>query len=507
MKGAKNFLLVFPLALTCLSSLLGAEVKKKDPSAVPNVFVQGTIEHYENRPLTLFKCQADSLLFVDSVKTDEKGKFAFQISASSLLMSKPKGLFKIQLRGNQSFLFLHQYGLVQFHTIFSETPFSNITTDSLVVKNSENQAERANGFNDFVINRQLQHFQHLQQELNIANYFLLQMMRLYPMEDPFHKTIENEYAKRFQMMQEFVNQQISTYPETMSTKIAKAYFQPVLPDWKLPDPGRDSILARHYFDFFDPSDTFYLHSNILPEKMELYLALRTNKKGPLGQPIQDELLLSQAATDFLGKIKSSTDQKGFGQKGPYSFCLNYFLKEFKKGHKEKSFLSLYDSNLQPDDGECGAVSADRFSWAREYASLLKGTLIGAVAPDFELEKGGLKLSSIKSDYILLVFWASWCPHCAQLLPEVRNLTDSVREKLTTVAISVDSDTSRWKTFVTDNQLMNWHNTSELKGWQGVTPKLYNIYATPSLFLLDKERKILAKPADAAELQSWMDKFR
>jgi len=85
--------------------------------------------------------------------------------------------------------------------------------------------------------------------------------------------------------------------------------------------------------------------------------------------------------------------------------------------------------------------------------------------------------------------------------------EPVREKVSTVAISVDSDTTRWKIFVKENQLMNWLNTSELKGWQGVTPKLYNIYATPSLFLLDKERKILAKPVDVAELKSWMDKIR
>lgn len=507
MKGVKNFLLVFHFLLTSIASVLAAEVGKKDPSAVQNIFVQGTIEHYKNRTLMLFKCQEDTLLFLDSIRTDEKGKFVFKMAAKNPLKLTSKGLFKIQLQGNQSFLFLHQYGLVQFHTIFSDSPFFNIATDSLVVSNSSGDIERTIRFSDLDINRQLCIFQHLQQELNVANYFLLQMMRLYPMEDPFHKKIENEYANRSRLMQEFVDRQISKNPESMSTKVAKAYIQPVQPDWKLPDPVRDSIIARHYFDLFDPSDTFYLHSNILSEKMDLYLALRTNLKGPLGQPVENQLLLWQAATDFLATLKSNTDPKGFNQNGAYSFCLNYFLKVFKREHKEKSFLALYDSNLQPENGECGTVGSDRFSWAREYGGLLKGTLIGTIAPDFELEKGGLMLSSIMSDYTLLVFWASWCPHCAQLLPEVRDLTGSVREKLTTVAISVDSDTARWKTFVKENQLMNWLNTSELRGWQGTTPKLYNIYATPSFLLLDKNRKILAKPSNAAELGVWIDKIR
>ena len=504
MKGIQNFLLVLPLLLSSFVTL--CETRKLPSTEAHLLIVQGTILHYKNQPLTLFKCYEDTLLLVDSLRTDEMGKFAFTKAVASVAKLGLQGLFKIQLQQNQFFYFLRQNDGIQIHTIHSNTPLYNLSSDSLEVICTE-QGGKTKGSNDPETNQQFFQFQHLQQELNVANYFLKEMMRLFPLADPFHKKMEDEYIKRNLSMEKFVYQQIFKNPEKMSTKIARAYFQPVLPDWKLPDPVQDSTLARHYFDEFDPADTCYLHSNVLPEKMGLYLSLRTNKKNQFGQSIQDEQLFSLAASEFLDKTKLGTDPGSDNQPGTYPFCLNYFLKMFKKEHKEKAFLALYDSNLQTRNGDCGTRDLDRFSWARDDASRLKGTLIGAVAPDFYLEKDGLKLTSLKSDYILLVFWASWCPHCAQLLPKVRDLVEPVRVKVSTVAISIDSDTTRWKIFVKENGLMNWLNTSELKGWQGVTPKMYNIYATPSLFLLDKERKILAKPADAAELQFWMDKIR
>ncbi len=493
--------------ISCVVSLLAVLTPGKCQPSAHNFIIKGTITNYNNRPLTLFKCYEDTLLFVDSLRTDKKGRFAFPKPASTLQNLSLTGLFKIQLHGNQNFLFLRQNAIIQIQTLYSDSPFYNIATDSLVVTGPQMADAKAEKFIDFETNKLLYHFQHLQQEINVANYYLLQMMRLYPLSDPFHIKMEEEYAERNQRMEGFVRQQMLINPEKMSSKVALAYFQPVLPDWKLPDPVRDSILAVHFFDLFHPSDTFYLHSNILPEKMELYLALKTNKKDQFGGAVEDELVRVQSAAEFIRLTKRTSAQTIIDQAGTYRFCLNYFLKIFKKEHRDKAFLALYDSNLQTRNGDCGTTELDRFSWARDYANQLKGTLIGAVAPDFYLEKDGLKLSSLKSDYILLVFWASWCPHCAQLLPQLRDLMEPVREKVSTVAISVDSDTTRWKIFVKENQLMNWLNTSELKGWQGVTPKLYNIYATPSLFLLDKERKILAKPVDVAELKSWMDKIR
>jgi len=46
----------------------------------------------------------------------------------------------------------------------------------------------------------------------------------------------------------------------------------------------------------------------------------------------------------------------------------------------------------------------------------------------------------------------------------------------------------------------WINTREPMGWEGKSAEDYNIYATPTMFLLDRERRIVARPFTLRELR-------
>jgi peroxiredoxin len=463
--------------------------------------INGTIKNFANQTLYLYKCYQDTLLIIDSTKTDNNGKFQFSLMAyrqtpqsvraygdTPLHNEYSFGLYKIYLKYNQFFYIIDDNQPVEIKTVYQFHAFENIATDSLVVIKSDE-------------NKRFYQFQHLQKQINVARYFLLEMMRLYPIYDPFHKELVKEYFKRYEAMEKFLKSTfIATQSEakgkqshhSLANLITKAYYEPVNPDWKEPDPWRDSILAAHYFDYFNPAEKFYLHTNILPEKMDIYLNLRTNKRDAYGQPVNDEKLFSDAAIDFVRKTMSNYDT--------YEFCLNYFLKKFNKEHKEVAFLNLYDAFLQNQEGDCGSSQQDAFTWAREKANVYRNVQIGSTAPDFALQDGILNLSSIQSDYILLVFWASWCPHCTEEIPKIKAVTDSIslslqkkNKKLITIAISIDTDKEAWQKYVKEKNLFTWLNTSELKGWKGEISKKYNVYATPTMFVLDKDKKIIAKP--------------
>ena len=242
------------------------------------------------------------------------------------------------------------------------------------------------------------------------------------------------------------------------------------------------------------------------------------------------MLFAEAAKEFLEK----TAPLSFGEgQGVRSFCLNYFLKKFNKEHKDNAFLFLYDTYLKTAEGDCGTRDGDSlpfgkawgWAWAREKASIMKGIQIGNIAPDFEIypvefrkaeystgvEKGKLSLSFLQSDYTLLLFWATWCPHCTQAVPEIKKAVDDFNSihsplpsggaggGLITVAISLDTDREQWQKFVTENNLLSFLNFSELKGWQSEVVKKYNVYATPTMFLLNQDKKIVAKPETAEQL--------
>ncbi|MBI5219771.1 MAG: redoxin domain-containing protein [Bacteroidia bacterium] len=97
------------------------------------------------------------------------------------------------------------------------------------------------------------------------------------------------------------------------------------------------------------------------------------------------------------------------------------------------------------------------------------------------------------------------------MPEIKKITDEFNFKLETsnlklitVAVSLDSDYAQWQKFVTENNLLSFLNFSELKGWKGGVSKQYNVYATPTMFLLDKDKKIIAKPLITDELKQLLD---
>ncbi|MDP2365424.1 MAG: TlpA disulfide reductase family protein, partial [Ignavibacteria bacterium] len=101
----------------------------------------------------------------------------------------------------------------------------------------------------------------------------------------------------------------------------------------------------------------------------------------------------------------------------------------------------------------------------------------------------------------IIFYASWCPHCQTLLPQIYDYYKNQKEKkFEVLAISIDSSRTDWLNFVKTNNL-NWINVSDLKGWAGQAVLDYYIYATPTMFLVDKNLKLIGIPKTLEELKN------
>jgi hypothetical protein len=68
-----------------------------------------------------------------------------------------------------------------------------------------------------------------------------------------------------------------------------------------------------------------------------------------------------------------------------------------------------------------------------------------------------------------------------------------------MTVSIDTSRNEWVTFIREQKL-NWLNGSDLKGFNSEPADEYNIFATPTMFLLDRDKKILAKPISYRELE-------
>jgi hypothetical protein len=87
-----------------------------------------------------------------------------------------------------------------------------------------------------------------------------------------------------------------------------------------------------------------------------------------------------------------------------------------------------------------------------------------------------------------------------MMPQLKELYEKQKPKrFEVMTVSLDTSRNEWITFLHEQKL-NWINCSELKGFNSVSSDEYNIFATPTMFLLDREKRIIAKPISYRELE-------
>ena len=117
-----------------------------------------------------------------------------------------------------------------------------------------------------------------------------------------------------------------------------------------------------------------------------------------------------------------------------------------------------------------------------------------IAPEISLNNPDgkeIKLSSLRGQYVLIDFWASWCAPCRKELPNVVKLYNQYKSKgFTVYSVSLDKDISAWKKAIEDDKLTWPNHVSDLLGWESELPTLYGFQGIPHTVLIDKDGKII-----------------
>ncbi|MEP7039511.1 MAG: TlpA disulfide reductase family protein, partial [Acidobacteriota bacterium] len=109
-------------------------------------------------------------------------------------------------------------------------------------------------------------------------------------------------------------------------------------------------------------------------------------------------------------------------------------------------------------------------------------------------------SSIKAKYILIDFWASWCPPCRRESKILAELYKKNHEKgFEIYGVSLDEDKDAWlKAIEMDER--NWINVSTLKGYDTPETFDYAVTSLPAKFIIDSNGKIVAKNLHGEDLR-------
>jgi len=105
----------------------------------------------------------------------------------------------------------------------------------------------------------------------------------------------------------------------------------------------------------------------------------------------------------------------------------------------------------------------------------------------------------KDKYVLIDFWASWCPPCREEMPKLVELYGKYKDKgLEIVGISLDKENEAWKNGIKKLNI-TWPQISDLKFWDSSLAAAYGVNGIPLLILIDKDGKIIERGLDAEEM--------
>jgi peroxiredoxin len=272
--------------------------------------------------------------------------------------------------------------------------------------------------------------------------------------------------------------------------------EPTIPPGPQHPGGKyDSLYAyryykSHYWDGINFWDDAFTRTTFFEGRLDKYF---------------DEIVAPNADS----VIKDMDRMLGFATVSPdmNRFLLTKFINRFynqKYMWEDAVFVHLYEKYLANKDYSWMTESGKKLITDRAYS--LMANILGTPAADIELpDSSGKKISlyGINAPYVLVCFWDATCGHCKETLPKIDSFYTAKWKAAGLKIYSVSKETSGtindWKNFIQDKNL-NWINvfytrdeekTRVNSGIPGYS-QLYDVQTFPTLYLLDKDKRIIAK---------------
>jgi len=441
-----------------------------------------------------YNCQNSEQKAIDSFNTCYLSFHIKGLSASDVILEKiygsnsiPIDTIKVSKRGRGTCK-LNNPSVGLYRLLYGRTNLDIIISneDSIVfntfIVNSKDSMHIVHSDENKLFYDGLKRIKELDKKLSI----LSSLIENYPVTTKFAEQAHKEYQEVVGKHEKYIKNLKLKYPESLAVKYISS-LQLCYPE-KYTD--RNEMIAnvkKHFFDNVNFSDSLLLYTNIIPLKIDQYLGLHN-------------LNVQHSTSDEsqYNKLVDALMNKAAANDAVFDFVLNYLIGKFEEN---KAFETLAYINKQYVP-LISCVNEDLRSKLSGKLDKFSGTSIGVLAPEFSIaDVAGETVQSDKlnSRNVLLVFWATWCPHCTKLMPALHSYYRTfTRDNFEIIAVSLDTEKNKWLSFINEYNL-DWVNVSELKGWNSKVAEKFNIYATPTMILLDSDRRIIAKPSTITEL--------
>ncbi|MHB1686562.1 MAG: TlpA family protein disulfide reductase [Ignavibacteriaceae bacterium] len=426
-----------------------------------------TINGIQTDRALIYSLQGEKTDIVDSIKSFRKDEYIYNFQEAKY----HTGFYRLTFEPNRWVDFIYDGKNIEIKTD------ANNILDSLHVITS-------------VSNQLYYSFIRINKLFKTKTELLQLILARYPKDDNYYKATQIELIQIQKDYLNFINNTSQIKPDSFIAKYIKSFQLPII-DATLPPEKQLEFLKVHSLDNVDFKNGELTFSDLFTSKTIEYLTYYRNLQLP------KELL----EKEFITAIDTILNKAKVNYR-VYKQIVEYLIDGFKKFGFEKDLNYVVENYVIKDD-LCLDEKTEKS--IQLMLNQDKNLHINAAAPNIIMKDTSgnqIDLEKIKADKILIVFYVSWCPHCQVMIPKlIEYLKSHNKNSLKVLAISLDTNRNDWINFIKNNKL-NWINISDLKGWNGKAASDYYIYATPTMFLLDGNKKIIGKPLTIDDLCKW-----
>ncbi len=416
----------------------------------------------------LYRYTGTSTQLVDSAWQEAPGTYRFFLDSTYV-----KGLYKINVGKN-----------ISFDIVVGNEPLIDIST---VVYAPDDSLKSEFSYENRVYwqfeKHQKRHKQHL--------WLLNSLIGFYADSSSFKTTIQREIELQELSQHNFAEQLVGQHPNLLASKLIRLEQNPVLAKLLQFKELHKQNLAVTWWRDIDLTDAAILNAPALNSRLWSYIETFFNE-------------------DFDKEEQDSAFINGVEQLMALDITKN--LKAEFRNNLIKGFLnSSYPSVTEYLETQSfGTLLPIRQKSAADLISQGPSTKVGDKAYNFEVTlKDGSRvyISDINAEYILVIFWSSWCPNCIEALPRISEYYNQYHSKgLEVIAVSLDDDhdADLWSSYI-ENLGLNWINIREPYAIGNEIFYMYKVEETPMMFLLSKDLTIVSRPATRRQLRARLRK--
>ncbi len=460
-----------PFIYSLLSTILFLFFQTTELKAQEGYSLSFQVKGWSDTTAYLGYYYGESTYIKDTAKVDTKGRFTFKSNTSLL-----QGMYMV-VRGKTK----------AFELLVGEDQEFEMFTDSA----------------DYV--------SHMRVSGDVNNQILYENMRynqdMNGKAEPYIKQIRDslvteEQKKEAQQSLKKLNQEVVTHlaqasntnKGTLVSNILKMQEKVEVPQ----DLNKDQqfqYYKSHYWDHFDLANDAFLRLPNSPyrKKVEDYLDKLF---------LQSTDSLKVGIEEIVSRAKPNPDTYKYAV---WNITIKYQNPKYMG--QDGLFVYLYDEYYASGEMDFWADESLKNN-LKERADQLRKSLLGQQAQNLVMLDENLQrvsLYNIKNKYTVIYFYDPDCGHCKKETPRLADFYKSTKHDVEVFAVSADTSMVKMKKYIEDLNL-TWISAN---GPRTLTPqyqKLYDANSTPTIYLLDEKKKIIAKKLEASRIEEFLDNY-